>query len=613
MTTLKNKFFFLIIISTILFFSKWGISFILFPNEDITLRVINESLTDSYFHYVKVLSDFNFSNDYSSLSNKFLLSVPIGSVIFHSLLYKIIGIYSFLFLELIFVFLFLYLFSTIFHKLNFTLSESILFSVFLYSLTIIFNNFNFGLDELNAVSVFFFSLSFPRPFVTNLYVYFLFYFLVINYDKEIFKKINIYFLGILFALILTSSFFFFLPLLFLLLFFIFKKYKINEIIKKIIKFRIHLIISLIIFLSFTLFFLYLVESTNSDYSVRMGIIPIELKDKIFLINYYFFRILEIKNFFFLIAAIALFIIVKKFLSSKEFYIIEIFFINFLLSIINPFIFIMLSNKIAFLYHFDNFTIISIFIYFFMIFLYILKNFLFQYFVLKTNFVLTNLMIIALILLNVSSSYSNFKNLNYESRINKSQIGEILRTKINNNCKILNFNNSLMTYTIFMGFNDLIYLNGTFAKRSDKTLENNLINALKILNFNLKDLENFMQSNYDGWRLKNSNMQQLFWQKYQANPFYTFKKSKDFEKKELKVIMNSSPVIAHQFAIPNFEKERFLKKFSKNVKLELPDYIIIDKAQTFWSKGHVSKNMFVKYFENENYIIFSNNSFSKKCT
>ena len=41
------------------------------------------------------------------------------------------------------------------------------------------------------------------------------------------------------------------------------------------------------FLSFTLFFLYLVENTNSDYSVRMGIIPIELKDKIFLINYIF--------------------------------------------------------------------------------------------------------------------------------------------------------------------------------------------------------------------------------------------------------------------------------------------------------------------------------------
>ena len=78
----NKKVFFLILISIVLFSSKWLSSLVIFPNEDITFRIILESLTDSYFHYVKVFSDLNFTNDYLEKSNDFLISIPIGSIFF---------------------------------------------------------------------------------------------------------------------------------------------------------------------------------------------------------------------------------------------------------------------------------------------------------------------------------------------------------------------------------------------------------------------------------------------------------------------------------------------------------------------------------------------------
>ena len=165
----------------------------------------------------------------------------------------------------------------------------------------------------------------------------------------------------------------------------------------------------------------------------------------------------------------------------------------------------------------------------------------------------------------------------------------------------------------MGFNNLNYLNGTFTKRSDRVLENNLINALKILNFNKIDFEKLLNSNFDRWRLKNSDMQQLFWQKYQANSFYTFGNSKDFEKNKLQIIKNSPPVLAHQFAIPNYEKKRLLNKFKNFTSIDVPDYLIINKNHDFWSNGRVSEDIFNKYHENSDYIIYSKKLLSNNCS
>ena len=130
----KNNISLIIFISLILFSLKWIYSFVIFPEEEITLKVISESASDSYFHYVKVLSELDFNNDYFDNKNEFLLLVPIGSIIFHTIMYKIIGIYSFIVLELIFIFLFLLIFSSILNKFNFSNYISIFLAVLIFSL-----------------------------------------------------------------------------------------------------------------------------------------------------------------------------------------------------------------------------------------------------------------------------------------------------------------------------------------------------------------------------------------------------------------------------------------------------------------------------------------------
>ena len=67
----------------------------------------------------------------------------------------------------------------------------------------------------------------------------------------------------------------------------------------------------------------------------------------------------------------------------------------------------------------------------------------------------------------------------------------------------------MSFLIMSDFQNIPFLNGTFSKRNDEILEKNLINSLKLLNIDEVKFREFMTSSWDGWRLKNSNMQQLF--------------------------------------------------------------------------------------------------------
>ena len=259
----KNNISFIIIVSIILFSIKWIYSFIYFPGEEITLRVISEAISDSYFHYVKVLSELNFNNDYYLNQSEYLLLVPIGSVIFHSILYKIIGTFSFVFFEFVSIFLFIYFFTSIFSKFNFKNNISILLALILFSfplLVLIKSDFIY----LNNFISIFYNLKFPRPLVTNIYLFFFLYFAISNFYKELFSKKNIYILGFFFSLLLSSSFFIFLPLsLFLIIYFFIKKEN-RDFLIKISKFKLHLIVSFLICLFFILLFLFLIKNSNPD-------------------------------------------------------------------------------------------------------------------------------------------------------------------------------------------------------------------------------------------------------------------------------------------------------------------------------------------------------------
>ena len=609
----KNNISLIILVSIILFSIKWIYSFIIFPGEEITLRVISESLSDSYFHYVKVLSELDFNNDYSVNKNKFLLISPIGSIIFHSIFYKIIGIYSFIILELVFIFLFIFLFSSIFIKFDLNSNISLFLATFIFSLPVIINLINLDIVLINNLGSIFYNLKFPRPLVTNIYLFYFLFFMVTTHNKEFFTIKNVYILGIFFALVLSSSFFIFIPLCIYLLIFILKKNTIKNIIKKIKKIKKHLLVSFLIFLIMGSIFLYFILNSNPDYSSRMGIIETDNKDKFFLLEYYFDKLIKKNAIILIIIPIMSFFLIKRYFINKYTYIVDIFFLNYISSLISPFVIIIISNKIAFLNHINNFIIINLFLYFF-----IISTFIYKIFINKFNFnepkiFIINSSIIILILLNIfNTHYLNKKHkIETKFRIDKNDVLKKIKN-INKNCNILTFDNSIMTYLILKEFKYLYYLNGTFSNRDDKILENNLINSLKILNITYDDFKKFIQSDWDGWRLKNSNMQQLFWQKYQANSFYTYENSIDFKENEIAIINNTSPSIVHQFAIPIYEKERLLNKFKKYKINNMPDFIIINKTHKFWSDEKITKNIFNVFLENENFKVYFKSLPSIKC-
>ena len=94
------------LLSLILFSPKWIYSFYTF-DEILNLKFIIDSDLDSlvYFPFIVDLSELNFfgTNNYNSQKN---IIFPIGSVIFHSFVFKFFGIGSLVLMELISIFFF---------------------------------------------------------------------------------------------------------------------------------------------------------------------------------------------------------------------------------------------------------------------------------------------------------------------------------------------------------------------------------------------------------------------------------------------------------------------------------------------------------------------------
>ena len=601
------------IVSIILFSSKWIISILYFPNENILFRIIADSVSDSYFHYVKTLSEFNFIREYSlDSTNKSLILIPIGSVIFHSFVYKFFGIYSFIILEFFCIFLFVYFFSKIIECYGFNNILPIFLAIILFSSGTIIDLFNLDFVHLKSLKSSFYNLKFPRPLVTNLYLFYFLYYVIRNYEKELLNKKNIFIISIFFGFLLSSSFFIFSSLGIFYLTILLIKYRLKNLLKKIFIYKKQIIFSFILFFIIILPFVVLLQKTNSDYLVRLGVINLDTDDKLFLIEYFFQILFKTYYFFFILFAIFMVILLNKYFANKYNYIINILFINFICSLINPFLVIFLYDKAAFLYHFNNLVIINFFLFVFFSIIHLYKFFekRFLFLKLKNNFIF--ILVALIIIINFYNSFIEKKFVDAKYRNEKNTVANYVNDKIGLNCNILTFDNAKMTWLIMKDYKNISFINGTFTSRNDDNLENNLINSLKLLGFKEENFTEYLKSEFDGWRLKNSKMQQLFWQKYQANSLYTFNKSMNFEVSEINIISKTSPFLAHQFVIPIEEKNRILKKFKQYKEIKKPDYIIIDYSDEFWSKYQKTFEDFKIEFQNKYFVIFSNEIKNNKC-
>ena len=367
--TLKENFN-LIIISLVIFSSKWFFSFLIFPEDFIFTKILLDTPDSQYYPIIKSLSDFDFSPGYNlfdETENVFIF--PYGPIIWHAIFYKIFGTISFFIVEYIFIFLFLWVFFNIFKSLDFSSLVSLLLSSLILILPTITNlliDFSIPyIQNLNTTLNYIYSTRFPRPQITGLY-FLLFIYLTIKFYENFFNNFKSNY-AILFAILiglLANSFFYFaLYALFTLLIILTINTK-----KQIFRFLIdNKNFFLIFFLILILTFLPIIYQNiygEKDLSGRIALFKISFEERIFILKYFIKSFLRLEAVLLILSALSLKIFIDKVYEKNLSRKLDIFFYVFLSSIAAPLFFVSFSPKIIALYHFADYFLVNGILYLF---------------------------------------------------------------------------------------------------------------------------------------------------------------------------------------------------------------------------------------------------------
>ena len=603
---LKNNYIILIIlISTILLIlPKWILSFTFF-DENIILRIINDVTDEFYFPIIKSFSDFNFSNSYSeNVTDLKLISYPIIGLLVNSFFFKILGGFSFIFLELICVALFLWLFYSIFLQLNFLKLSSLACAVLLFILPSILVDLRaLEIKPLTLLSYnfeYFFTTRFPRPAVSSLY-FFSFIFLTIKFykqDKDSIK--NTLIITILMGLTLNAFFYLFFIELFLLIIIFSLKLK-TYLFKFLLNNFKHFFYCLLILLFFLSVFQIQIFFSEPDQAKRLGLFYINADQKKILFEYLF-------NFFFGIEFLFLFFLNTFFLFLSKNKNINLFYYLFIASTISPVFFFSVLNKGVDYYHFFNWIVISGFLFPLISIIHYIDN--------KSLRHLKSYLYKSLIFLFIAGSLFYFNLNNYLDFKIKTNNDTLKRYEINEatnfisqnllfnkkDINILNLNYELSIWLILNNYNNFSILPVTFwTPKTDHMIEEELFSSMKFLGLTKNDFYNLIKNEKGSWRYRN-DFNYFYWgRKYLANSLVVFNNDEsEFNKIEKIFIESNNLLSSHQIIIPKSEMSRLLNEFENYNKIISPDIVILDHED----------NQKIDKFKNSDYcLIFNNNKFS----
>ncbi len=592
----------ILFISICLFLIKWIYPFFEFFNEDLILKTINESESDGYYYFplIKYLSDLTFNLSFElGIDDLNLIPIPLGGILFHSLLLKITNNFfiSIFVIEFISLFLFLTIFYFLF-RIVFKSQISIILSLTILFIPLFINLLN--LDSVPYVSLLknnLYNSRVPRPVVVNIYYFSLIY-LIANYDLKILfnKKIAIYF-SFISILLLTAFYYYFFIILVLGIFLIIQNK--NYIIKNFSKIKyLQLSSGVILLMPFLLIF----NFHEIDFMERMGSINLDLNNKKKLITFYLKKFFEIKFIVILITnTILYYFLKKKDLANK---LIIVFYYLILSSLIAPLLFIVISTKINIYYHFNNIIVIQNILFFIFSIFVLLKNQFNKF----SNFTILTFFCVIFLMLSIYDNSKKFKKID-NSRHDRIELIKSIQNsnKIQKKSNILTFDPKIMVWLILNDYKRIRVLNGNFTSKKNYMIEDDLVFSLKILNFNEIEFKDFIKNRKRGWRYLNKDMQKFFFQRYMANSFYTYKNSQDFTNIEIDKINKTSPFVVQQSIIPLFELNRLQLKFKnfsfndKNSK-HLPNFLILNSNE--FKKKHENKSFkYCKIFENKSYEIY----------
>ena len=601
-----------LIFSFFLVFFKIFCQTVLFevPVDLTTLLFLRDSL---YFPLIDAFSELNFNPSYSENNEDLnLISYPILGLIVNIIFYFIFDIYSFLILEFLCVVIFLSIFFNIFLTLNFSKLTSIFLSFLLFFLPSFFQilgNLNFYLFkilELNFST--FYSLRFPRPIVSNLYLFgFLLFYAKIFLQDKYFKK-NLVWVTILMSLTLHSFFYLFIfqsISIILLYIYIFKTKVIHYLLTEI---KFHFILLLVLILNIAIYQLQL-SFAEDDFARRIGLTILDNSQKKILINYFFQFFLKIE-FLSLLLVNSLFLILNK-------KILNIFYLFFLSTICGTILFVLFSDRGIDYYHFNNWIITSGILNFVVSLFYLIeKNFLKNF---KHSAKLIS--IFGIVLVFGILFYNNF-NYYKQLKLNSFSISE--HQKIENyfinekenfkDVEILNLNHNLFLILINKGFKNFsIVPNSFWTPKKDDEIEENLFGLFNFFELDHKKFIKYFENELSGYRFRNSNTQKYFDRKYLANQLQTFDVLENYNDKEREYINKHSPIITHQLIIPKNELMRLKNKFNDYSKKLNPSVIILEKNSSFFKTNENINNNFCLDFVTVNYEIYISKEIIKTCS
>ena len=380
--TLKKKYI-IFFIPLIIFLNKWIISYLIFPNDFLITKILFDTPDIQYEAIIKSLAELDFYPSYhDKIQAENILAFPYGSIFLHSLFFKIFGYSSILLAEFIFIFLFFFVLYKIFLHIGFRFSSAIVCAVFIIFIPTLFNLLsNFEIPYINQLSTttnYIFSSRFPRPQVSGFY-YLAFVYLTLKFSNDIEgnsknNKYAIYF-GLILGLILNSFFYFFIYCSLAIFLILLINYKQNFF--QFLKLKINFILIFLSVLSlFLIPFFLQIYLGETDHSTRMGMLEIDINDKIYLNNFFFKSIIRIEPILiFLVSLFMTVLMLIKFKKEKLFNKLNIFFYLYIASLAAPFLFITFSPKVIAMYHFADYILVNGLLYIIIVFVSILNLYL----------------------------------------------------------------------------------------------------------------------------------------------------------------------------------------------------------------------------------------------
>ena len=605
----KNYYLYLIFVSLFTLSIKWVLP-ILEGEINLNSLVLFNLEDTQYFPIIYSLSEFNFAPTYIDIiDSKKIIGFPLLGALIHSVFFKFIGIYTFIFLEYIFQIIFLIILFKVILKIFEDYKKSFYFLIYLllaYSLLGVLSVYQDSNIFKNLYHLFDnnFGTRYPRPLITGILIFLALY-LVLDFKKQLFKSFeNIYVIKISIVLgLLLNTFFYYFIIFSFLLSIIFLININKKIFSKILFKKLSLFVA--VFLIFMIPFVFQNIYSEPDYSMRIGLIEISNEKRFFLVTYLLKKLLSLEFFPFLLVACLSFYYSNNYLR-KYTEKLNTFFYLVISSILSTIIFISLSPGIISVYHFADIILFSLVLYFSLIFFTAAYQFLnttkfFNIFFSQKAMIIFIFIFLMLDGLYVASNFKKKKELIKEA----TMLENFLVDKNIKNTNLKLFSNDRIASNLWLLNNNsnLLISDGFTNSLKNSQIEYNYINNLKHFGFSEKKFKNFIS--FGKSEVRNGFFLRLYNYRYQANSLYTYSNIKHYTADLQNIIINTSPFRVQNQIIPEDEKKRLLDLFtSHSVDSDFTaDYIVINYS-SISEHFEVLNKKYTEIFSTKNYKIYS---------